>query len=435
MNLPVEFQNRMKEYLADEYDEFICSFNANEVKAFHINESRVNMDTFLNNTDIKYTPINNISNGFYYDDSKIGSTIEHHAGILYSQDPSAMEPVNTFSKLLNGSEIVLDLCSAPGGKSSQLANILSKNGGFLVSNEPNQARNKILVSNIERMGYTNVLVTKMLPEELATYYNSYFDAIVVDAPCSGEGMFRKYPESINEWSLNNIQMCHDRQIDILNSAISMLKPGGYLLYSTCTYAQEEDEEIAKYLSNQGFTIHELTSPLGIKCYPHKQKGEGQYYCIFVKNGELSFKNNYVKPCFNKLSNNMKKQVIDLVGHVFTDYPVDFYNINDRIIILPNEYIKIPAHNIALAGVIAGEFVKNRFIPHHHLFHAYGQLFDNKIDLTSNKDILYKYLHGEEITYNNISNGYGVITYMGAPVGGFKASNGRLKNHYPKGLRN
>lgn len=436
INLPEEFKNRMKEYLGDDYNSFIDSYNMPEVKSIHVNTNKMSLEEFEKIEDFTDSKIPDIFNGYYYSQGSIGQNPFHHAGIIYSQDPAAQLPVTVLKNILTGNEKVLDLCAAPGGKTSQLAQLLNGPYGALVSNEPNPTRNKILTSNIERMGYTNILVTKLLPDELETYYTEYFDVILVDAPCSGEGMFRKYPDSVNEWSLENVMLCSNRQKEILTSAINMLKPGGHLLYSTCTYAREEDEEITLWLNNQGLTNALTDNPNGIKCYPHKHKGEGQYYNLFRKSGQSNILlNDTVISSFNKLSKNAKKQVVDQLGQHFNDTSIDFYEINDRVVIFPKSYIKMPRHGITLAGVIAGEFSKGRFIPHHHIFHTYGNLFDNQVELSSNLDLVTKYLHGEEIYVENTPDGYGVINFYGNSLGGFKASKGRLKNHYPKGLRN
>lgn len=440
MNLPIDFQNRMKQYLDQEYDDFLASFNEQNVKSFHVNTKRISIDQFdslfLNNNELNLSKIPAISNGYYYKQDKIGKTPLSHAGIIYSQDPSAMLPVSDIPFEIKSNYKILDLCAAPGGKSSQLAMHLQENSGSILCNEINPTRNKILVSNIERMGYKNVLITRKTPDELASDYPGYFDIILVDAPCSGEGMFRKYPESVNEWSLENVKMCALRQKEILQSAISMLKNGGKLIYSTCTYSKEEDEEIVDYLINEGLNLLPVNNNKYIKCYPHKYEGEGQFYAYFQKGQENDVSNNESFTSSLKPVNSKTLEIIhEALKNNFDYSDIKFYLNDTNIIILPDNFIKLPKHGITHAGVTAGTIEKNRFVPHHQLFHCYGEKFKSGFDISHSDNSIEKYLHGEELICNDIPNGYGVILFEGIPIGGYKASNDRLKNHYPKGLRN
>ena len=426
MNLPIAFEQKMKNILGSEYDAFIKEFEMPRTKAFHLNPLRTPSGYI---PSISGDPVPGSKDCYYYEYDRISTLPEYQAGMIYSQDPAATRPISALLPMLKGNELVLDLCAAPGGKTSQLAAHLPE--GLLVSNEINPQRNKILISNIERMGYDNVYVTKLLPAELAAFYPLTFDICVCDAPCSGEGMFRKYPESVNEWSPENVILCQNRQKEILQSAFEMIKPGGYLVYSTCTYSPEEDEMISDYITQNHFNSV-LDTPEGVKLYPHRFKGEGQYYNIFRKEGTSTVSN--VRPAAVKpVSGGTLKLIKEALKDNFDYSKVTFIDYKSRIIILPVSAIALPSYGLTMAGITAGEIDKNRFIVHHQLFHSLGKYFNNRVELSDINE-LNAYLQGQEIIHSDVHNGYGVVTYMGQPVGGFKASNNRLKNHYPKGLR-
>lgn len=447
--LPIEFIKQMHSLLGNDYASYEASFSMPDQKGLWINTVFQNDSTLTcpsNFADL--VPIDGIKHGFLYHGDSIGKHPYHHSGMVYSQDPGAMSVIGAFDFPENA--MVLDLCAAPGGKSSQIASLLREKGGYLVSNEPHPTRNSILCSNMERMGFTNVLVTKLQPEEIASFYPCYFDVILVDAPCSGEGMFRKYPESIQEWSPENVRLCADRQKNILKDILPALKPGGKLIYSTCTYNMHEDEEIVDYLlSDLSLVKDELPSALNDRLvisdkyptcagrfYPHIHAGEGQFMAYLQKTGDQQITS---VPTFTttmkKPSGNEMKLIMDALKNSIDLSSFNLYKFKDEVLTFPLHYPKLPPKGITYAGIKVGEFQKNRFIPHHAFFHAYGNAFINKVDFSAKDELLLKYLKGEEIYYENAYSGYGVICCEGYPIGGFKASNGRLKNHYPKGLRN
>lgn len=457
MKLPEPFIQRMKYMLGGDYPAFEASYDKAAVKGIHLNPKRLSEEALLRYFNRSITHAFNIKSGFYFLDSaengfKIGMHPFHHGGAVYSQDPSAMLPVSGINIAPNWR--VLDLCAAPGGKSSQIASRLSHQG-FLLANEPNPSRNKILISNMERMGYPNVVVTKLTPQEISSYYPGYFHMVLVDAPCSGEGMFRKYPESIHEWSPENVLLCQQRQKDILSHAVDTLLPGGILVYSTCTYSVEENEDIVRWLlqeySLEPYAIPEqirsVTAPAfgeDLTCcrrsYPHLFQGEGQFMAYFRKPGTLpdAADSQPVKPSL--ALRNISSKNMSLIQETFTDHfglsELSFYEHQDKIIALPKDHhALLPPHGITLCGVTAGIMEKNRFTPHHHFFHTYGSLCRNTLSLPPDDSRITQYLSGQEIADDSVSKGYGVICCDGCPLGGFKASNGRLKNHYPKALRN
>ena len=390
-----------------------------------------------------------VENGFYFDYDGIGNHPYHHAGMFYIQEPAAMIPVESID--IEPDWKVLDLCAAPGGKSSQIKNKLGENG-VLVSNEIVPSRCKILTGNMERMGFKNVVTTCMHPQKLVkTFPENYFDMIMVDAPCSGEGMFRKEEIAIDEWTPENVKMCAERQTEILDCAVKMLKDGGYIVYSTCTFSLEENEMMVdsfleKYpefelvpttervtkSTSDGVTfdgckcenIHYTR-----RCYPHKTKGEGQFVAVLHNIAEGNSERFFVPFGKDKLD----KTLTDFLDDTLVSYNkanVQIYNGNP-VYFTPD--FPVPRGVAFACGVTIGEIRKNYIQPHHQFFMAMGKDFKRTINLTAHSDEIKKYLHGEEFN-TDCPNGWAVVTVDGCTVGGVKVSNGKAKNHYPKGLR-
>ena len=292
-SFPAEFLERMKEMLGAEYPAFFESLGQERQQSFRINTGKTSVSEFLQQTDWKLKPVPWCESGFYYGkEIRPGKHPYHNAGVYYIQEPSAMVPAECLKA--QPGDIILDLCAAPGGKSTQIAAAM-KGEGILICNEIHPARAKILSENIERMGIKNALVLNETPEQLAEHFPVCFDKIMVDAPCSGEGMFRKNEEAGNEWSLDNVKLCADRQDGILDCAYEMLRPGGRMVYSTCTFAPEEDEgsvhrflerhpdcRIAEGIDSEGF-IHDKEGC--IRLFPHKIEGEGHFAAVITKAGE------------------------------------------------------------------------------------------------------------------------------------------------------
>ena len=435
--LPADFKNRMKILLKDNYQSFINSFDDSEVKAIRINTNKISVEDFIKLNPFKIEKIPYTSDGFYIEES-LGNHPYHHAGLFYIQDPAAMVPANTIS--LESDYVVLDLCAAPGGKSGQIASKLKD--GILIANEINPNRAKILFSNIERLGLKNTIVLNNDSYTLSKKYPKTFDVIFIDAPCSGEGMFRKDPNAINEWSLEKIEECAKIQKELLKNADVMLKDGGIIVYSTCTYSLEENElQITNFLKNHDYEILDIDENIkkytscgyiskeinpelkkAVRFYPHVYRGEGQFACVLKKNGiltktKLDFKINDVIDKYIRNDVDIKLNVEQYNDKFYTKLPFD-----------------ISGLKIISSGVKLGEVRNNRFIYHHNFATAYGNFFKNKLNLSLNDLRINKYLHGYEIEDNTVLDGYGVILVDGYPLGLFKASHGRLKNHYPSGLR-
>jgi len=448
IELPVEYKERMKKLLGEEYELYENALTNPPVKAFRVNTDKISLEEFEKINDISNEKIPYVENGYYLNAEKIGNHPFHHAGMIYVQEPAAMAPAECIE--IQKDWKILDMCAAPGGKSTQLKNKLGEEG-ILVSNEIIPSRCKILTGNIERLGLLNTVTTCMDTGRLADVFPKTFDFIMVDAPCSGEGMFRKEENAVTEWSLENVLKCAQRQKEILENAVSMLKDGGYIVYSTCTFSLEENEMVVdNFLKHHPEfeilpvkqAVQNVTSDgicfEGCGCcdirfarrfYPHKARGEGQFMAL------LHNKNEY----YNDKSAFLKKEktdkiVTDFLNDVLIEYKqenVTVYNGNPVYFTPDFEINKGVAFS---CGVTIGEIRKNYIQPHHQFFMSLGKYFKRKIELKPDSEELKKYLHGEEIS-TECENGWAVVTVVGCAVGGAKIVSGRAKNHYPKGLRN
>lgn len=421
MNLPADFMQRMKADLGAEYEEFIACYQRPAEKAVRVNTLKTPVSGF---EKLCPFPVEGgvpwCGEGFYVSEEKPGLYIEHCAGLYYVQEPSAMCAAPLFSDLRG--KTVLDLCAAPGGKSTQLAARM-QGSGLIFCNEINFSRAKILSQNVERMGVKNACVTVCQPQQLAELYPACFDALLVDAPCSGEGMFRKEPAALNEWSAENVAMCARRQSAILESADKLLKGGGELVYSTCTFAPDEDElQIKNFLERHSeyslVTLHKLM--------PHKVRGEGHFAALLKKNegAEDTFapaKSN-VPSALEKLWRQFEKQYLAVKFE-------RLYMAGETLYSLP-ENCPAPKVQTLRAGVRLGEFVNGRFEPSHSLAMCLKEGEAQFVPLDEGRAA--DYIKG--LTFDCNAKGWCVAAYKGYPLGWCKAGGGVAKNHLPKALR-
>lgn len=424
-----EFLEIMKDLLGSDYDDFIKSYDA---------EPKRGVRSRISNNLLKEKLKFGINEYALLTDEKLGNSPIHHLGGIYLQEPSAMAPVNLID--IDPNWNCLDMCASPGGKSGQVAERLTN--GILVSNEIDKKRCQILFQNIERMGYDNVIVTNNDPKDLTKNFKEFFDLIILDSPCSGEGMFRKDSTAIDMWNLGNVSTCAKRDIDLLEYANMMLKKDGIIIYSTCTFNKSEDEDaITNFLKTHDYSIvkpniNVLNSGVkgfidgAVRFYPHNSVGEGQFMCAIKKNEETS--ESMKKGKFIKLESKELKLVSEFLNDTVENLDLNLIKRNNQIYHLIRD-INLDNLNVLSYGVKIGEIDK-RFIPNHHFFKVFGKYFKNKLELSIDDPSVYKYLRGEQLDME-LSKGYGVIMIEGLSLGGFKSSDGVLKNLYPKGLRN
>ncbi|MBP3939061.1 MAG: RNA methyltransferase [Clostridia bacterium] len=446
--LPNEFTSRMKELLGDGYEEFICSFDESPVRSFRINTKKISESEFEKINPFGGEKISYAEGAYYFNYDGIGNHPYHHAGMVYIQDPAAMSPVASVN--IEPDWKILDLCAAPGGKSTQAAAGLD--GGLLVSNEIVPSRCKILTGNIERLGIKNAVTTCADVKRLSGLFGEEFDLVIVDAPCSGEGMFRKDETAINEWSLQNVKLCAERQDEILSYAKDFVNEGGYLLYSTCTYSPEENEMcIDRFLSeNKNFELIEVNESVkkatadGIffdgcktenisfcrRFYPHISKGEGQFIALLKKTDTscISIKR---ENALEKIPKADEKIVFDFLDSTLIDYDKKCVRkYKENIVYFEPDFI-VPKGVAFSCGVTIGSVQKNYIQPHHQFFMAMGKQFRRQIELTC--DEAESYLRGNTIPCE-CENGWATVLVNGCTLGGVKVVNSTAKNHYPKGLR-
>lgn len=456
-NLPIKYLENMNEILSSkDFELLLNSYSLMPTQGIIINKKKISkilLNKFIDGLDLdrldKFTfEIHN--KDYLLKNEKIGKNIYHHLGCFYVSEPSAIRVVPRLE--IEEDDKVLDLCAAPGGKSVQALMYLDETkGGILYANEIVSSRCKILSSNLERIGIGNTVILNTDPITLSKKFNKYFDKIIVDAPCSGEGMFRKYPYAIDEWSDANVSMCAKRQKEIINCAMPMLKDGGLIAYSTCTFEKAEDEDIRDFiLENKEFTL--LYEE---KIFPYMKKGEGQYIAIFKKIGDGT-----LKSFSENFQNNTKTKISERFKNLYLEFEKAYLK---KSIVTDNKYISVVGDNIYLSnktdialddnfvyknGILLGSVDKNIFTPSHALSHYIdSDNFVNKIDLSSDIDIAEKYILGQEIRIdkNNhlysplLMKGFILICYNNLGIGFGKASmvgdKYVIKNHYPKGLRN
>lgn len=318
-------------------------------------------------------------------------------------------------------ERVLDLCSAPGGKGTQLAQEM-QGEGIIFLNEINFTRAKILSSNVERLGIKNAVVTCASPERLAGEFTEYFDKILVDAPCSGEGMFKKEESAIPEWSLENIERCAARQAEILENAYKMLCGGGRMVYSTCTFAPEEDEiQVEKFVATHNCKLIEMQ-----KLYPHLIRGEGHFYAVIEKKSGGRREIKQVLPSKDKRISLYRDWERDNLKTSFENLCF----VGDTLYSLPDGMPKTDVQTLR-AGIRLAE-IKDRVIPSHSLAMCLNVGEAEGIEVDESTAI--NYLRGLTFPCPESANGWKTVTYKNFPLGWCKCTGGTAKNHLPKGVR-
>ena len=437
--LPQAFIARMRTQLGAHADAYFSALEEPYLRGVRLNPRKPVNPDMLDGFG-ESVPWNPVLGRYLAMDSTAGLDPLHEAGAYYIQEPSAMAPVAVLKP--QPGERVLDLCAAPGGKSTQIADALMGEG-LLVCNEPVPSRAQILSRNVERMGVKNAVVTSAMPAQLAPRFAAFFDRILVDAPCSGEGMFRRHPETREEWNESSPAGCASRQKHILQSAVRMLKPGGRLVYSTCTLNHEENEEVVAWLLETfpelsavpfSFAIGEgrtLDAPEGMAhLYPHELKGEGHFVAQLRKSiGEAD---NLFTPAAQQLSKPDKTLLAayQTFGKGL-QLPKANAQLGDTLLSAP-DLPPLKGVKVLRAGLQLGTLKGKVFAPDHALAVALPAQAMPVLPL-SREDAL-KYQSGEALPAPDDLSGWCLPTYEGLALGFGKASSGQMKNHYPKGLR-
>lgn len=426
--LPQKFLEDMKEILKDEYDDFIKSYEEPKTTGLRVNTLKISKEELLNLNLFNLTQIPWANEGFYYDETvdRPGKNPLHEAGAYYLQEPSAMSVVPKVD--VQEGDKVLDMCAAPGGKSTYILSKLNDTG-LLVSNEINLIRIKALGENLERFGAKNCIITNTDSNNLRKVFTGYFDKVVIDAPCSGQGMFRKDEVAIKDWSYAKVLECQSIQREIIRDGYKMLKNGGILVYSTCTFAKEENETII----NEFIEEFENAKLIEMdRVWPHKVKGEGHFVAKIQKLED--------EDCATK---ELKTKRLDKEIKDYKDFEKKFLNVNignkfdlrgENLYLIPEESPDTKKLKVLRYGLHLGVLKKNRFEPSHALSH-YLKLEDvkNVEEFKVDDNQILDYLRGNTINTGK-SRGWVLVSVEGVPIGWGKESNGVLKNHYPKGLR-
>ena len=427
--LPEKFLERMKVQLGPEYEDFLQSLERPRAVALRFNPLKGESPELpFVGENVPWEP-----KGFYYDpSSRPGLHVFHEAGVYYLQEASAMAPVALLDP--QPGERVCDLCAAPGGKTTQIAGRMMGEG-FLLCNEINSKRAKILSRNVERMAVSNALVTNEHPDNLAKRFPGSFDKVLIDAPCSGEGMFRKEEAAVTDWSVETVEMCARRQVEILHSGAQLVRPGGRLVYSTCTFAPEEDElAVAQFLeAHPDFEPEIIEAPWfvsvengGHRMWPHKLLGEGHFAAVLRKKG--------MEECDYTLQQGIKvprewqafaKELgITLPGGKFLLF-------GQTLCWCPEGMPDINRLKVERAGLELGTVRKDRFEPAHALA-LWLKEIKNMQDFPADSKEIQEFIHGNVIP--SPIRGWTLVSADGYSIGWGKGDGNVLKNHYPKGLR-
>ncbi len=463
VQLPDEYKIRMREMLEDEYDAYIESFEHKASSAIRVNTAKLTTEAFESLSPFSLRRVPWIENGYFYEEDEIPSKHPYYyAGLYYLQEPSAMTPANRLP--ISPGDKVLDLCAAPGGKSTELAARLN-GSGLLVANDISNSRAKALLKNLELFGVSNSIVVSEPPAKLAERFPAYFDKILVDAPCSGEGMFRKQPSIIKNWEQYGTEYYNKLQKEILPLAITMLKPGGMLLYSTCTFSPMEDEETVQYVLDNFSEIElvpmipesewanyerlgfskgrpeymkipnsELTKT--IRLFPHRLEGEGHFVALFRKSESPSCSgyrpfDEYCRP--ERLPEEM------LAFFKETTFPLDI----ERLYCRDGLYYQVPdglpslkGLRVLRTGLFLGEAKKGRFEPSQALAMALSkETYANCYSLSAKDPDVIRYLKCESIEPTaELADGYTLFCVDDFPLGFLKVKNGKAKNKYLPGWR-
>ncbi|MCD8196335.1 MAG: RsmB/NOP family class I SAM-dependent RNA methyltransferase [Lachnospiraceae bacterium] len=455
MKLPQRFIENMKTILGPELDDYLASFDKPGFRGLRVNTSKISMEEFLRISPFRslkrvpWTP-----NGFFYtEEDEPTRHPYYYAGLYYIQEPSAMTPASVLP--VEEGERVLDLCAAPGGKATELGAKLNHTG-LLVANDASASRTKALLKNLEVFGLPNILVTSEMGDRLDRYFHEYFDKVLIDAPCSGEGMFRRQPHMIAAWEKQGPEVFAKMQREILDQAAELLRPGGMMLYSTCTFSQLEDEGSVDVFLTQhpDFHLEDILSCEGfcpgqpalvgshyplekcVRLFPHRIDGEGHFLALLRKDGERAPEAVQIKKRPVKLPAELEDFLQDV------SMPVDRARLQIRgtkVFLMPEGVGAYPGLRFLRAGLYMGELLKKRFEPSQ----AFAMVlkkeeYASTIDLPAMDERVIRYLKGETIEIaeeeSTRSDSWQLVCVDGYPLGWGKLIRGTLRNKYFSGWR-
>lgn len=452
--LPEDYQKQMRKLLKEEYPAFIQTYDNPPYRGLRINTLKLSVAEGRQRLPFQLEPVPWCDAGFLYDHDRDrpGKHVDHAAGLYYIQDPSAMAPVEALQP--QPGEKILDLCAAPGGKTTQIAAHM-KGEGILVANEISKERRKALVENLERCGVTNALILGENPRHLSTRFTGWFDRILIDAPCSGEGMFRKDPDTRERWSLRSTETAAELQLSILEAAAPMLRPGGKLVYSTCTFNPRENEGVLHQFLQQHphFTPGQVpqaahyqparpdwidASPAlaqAGRLWPHHLKGEGHFVAVLEKReGDEGTRQKPGK--LPPVHGDAQRVFKDFLRETLTEdrFPGPFTLFGDHLYQIPGDLPSLKGWVVERPGLYLGQAKRKHFAPSHALALALtSDSVRRKVSFAPEEEHLHQYLRGETLPTAG-DPGWTLVTVEGFPLGWGKVSNGLLKNHYPKWLR-
>lgn len=460
MSLPTAFEEKMKRLIGDEYSEYLKCFDEPRHYGLRVNTAKISTEDFLKIAPWLLEPVPWIHNGFYYDGENCHPARHpyYFAGLYYLQEPSAMTPADRLP-ILPGDR-VLDVCAAPGGKATELGARLNGTG-ILAANDLSSSRAKGLLKNIELMGIGNVLILSEEPGKLIPYFREYFDKILIDAPCSGEGMFRKDKKMIRAWEEHGPEYFSKIQKSIITQAAEMLKPGGMMLYSTCTFSPEENEQTIEYLleTHPEFDLCEMEGYEGfssgmpettasrderlsrtVRIFPYRMKGEGHYLALLKKRGD-----EVTHTCDALRSASPRKNILpgeldDFLRDIKREFDPSRIDIRgDKVYYMPEGLPALNGVRFIRTGLLMGELKKKRFEPSQALaMNLKKEEYARTIDLSAKDERVIRYLKGETLDVEDLvsskEKGWYLVCVDGYPLGFGKLARQMLKNKYLPGWR-
>ncbi len=450
MTLPESYLQSMQELLGEELNAYLDSFSENPAHGLRVNTGKLEPDDFLKMTELSLSPVPWISNGFYYEDAAAPARHPHYyAGLYYLQEPSAMTPADRLD--VQPGHRVLDLCAAPGGKATELGSRL-KGEGVLLANDISTSRARALLKNLELAGIPNLLVSAEDPVRLAPCYSEYFDRILIDAPCSGEGMFRREHSMVEYWKDAGPEKYVPVQRSLLESGVSMLRKGGKLLYSTCTFSIKEDEENIAWILQQhpdlhlipilpyeGFTAGYLGLEQAVRIFPHRMKGEGHFLALLEKDGDASSQEKSGKGEKLMPLEKLPEEIRDFLKFVSCPFRGGGFLIErEQVYYFAPGVERKKGIRYLRSGLLLGTWKKNRFEPSQALALALRkEEFAFTCDWSSEDPRTVKYLKGETVEPDDTKkqkSAWRLICTDGYPLGWGKLAGTMLKNKYSPGWR-